>query len=72
MTDHHNPDQQTAPAPSVQTAKGKRQLTPLDAVSMSAKQEAEHSDARPVAHYQHTSKGLFYVGVSVDKKTGAA
>ncbi|TNI58717.1 hypothetical protein CF126_03975 [Aeromonas dhakensis] len=72
MTDHHNPDQQPTTAPNGQAAKGKRQLTPLDAVSMSAKQEAEHSDARPVAHYQHTSKGLFYVGVSVDKKTGAA
>jgi putative DNA primase/helicase len=71
MTDHTTPDQQPTPTPNGQAAKGKKQLTPLDKVSMSTKHDGEAIIARPVAHYQHTSKGLFYVGVSVDKKTGA-
>lgn len=75
MTNHTTPDQQPAPASGGQAAKGKKPLAPLDKVSMSTKpsavQAAEPVTERPAAHYQHTAKGLFYVGVSVDKKTGA-
>lgn len=72
MTDHLNPDQQSTPAPGEPAAKAKKRAAPLDTVCMAAEQGAEQETARPGAHYQHTAKGLFYVGVSVDKKTGAA